>query len=413
MFELRPQLANGARLAGELVSTLGISRATLKNAYEREARQILRVGRARRTRYAVRRILPALTTDEFPVFRVEEAGRIAAAGRLITLAAEQSAWLPDDAILDGLPPEMHDVAPRGFLGGSFARRHADLGLPEDVTNWSDHHVLLALSRRGEDLPGNLVVGRESFDRFQKLDHLERTVNDFPELAKAALAGEHVGSSAGGERPKFTAFFEGAHRIVKFATDETENARRWQDLLILEHVALATLRDAGIPAAETRLLDVDGLRCLSVTRFDRAGRLGRRAVLTLAGSPARIDGSWTDAAEELRRRNDLDAGDVRRIALLDAFGALIANTDRQHHNVCLFPTEDGYVLAPAFDQLPMAYSPPASGNLRNGAIDEPRPAVNTLEVWEEARSLARDFWQRATAETLTASMQAIAREHARR
>ncbi len=411
MFELEPQLANGARTAGELVNGFGISRATLKNAYEREGRRILRLGRARSTRYAARRVLPGLASDEFPVFRVDESGGAASVGTLITLAADESVWLPDETILDGLPPEMHDVAPRGFLGRSFARRHAELGLPGDVTAWSDHHVLIALSRRGEDLPGNLVVGRESFDRFQRLEHRQHTAEDFPALSEAALAGEHAGSSAGGERPKFTAFFEGSHRIVKFATDETDNARRWQDLLLLEHVALETLRDAGIPAAETRLLDVHGLRSLVITRFDRIGRSGRQAVSTLAGTSARLDGSWTDAAEELRQRSELSDEIVRRIALLDAFGALIANTDRHHTNICLFPAEDGYTLAPAFDQLPMAYAPPASGNLRNAAIDEPRPAVNTLDVWEEARRLARDFWRRASEQQLTPSMQAIIREHA--
>ncbi|MEX2124049.1 MAG: HipA domain-containing protein [Woeseia sp.] len=410
---MRPQLANGARWAGEIVNTLRISRVTLKNAYEREARQILRLGRARNTRYAARQLLTGLETDEFPVCRVDQAGGIAVAGTLITLAVSESVWLPDETIIDGLPPEMHDAAPRGFLGLSYARRHADLGLPEDVTNWSDHHVLTALSRRGEDLPGNLVIGRESFARYQDLQHKTCTVDAFPALSAAALAGEHVGSSAGGERPKFTALVDGQHRIVKFANNETDNARRWQDLLTLEHIALETLRDAGIQTAETRLLDVDDLRCLVINRFDRIGETGRRAVMTLAATSARIDGSWTDAAQELQRREEFSNEDVERIAVLDAFGALIANTDRHHDNVLLFPTGTGYALAPAFDQLPMAYAPPASGNLRKSAVNEPRPAVNTLAVWDQARALANDFWRRASDQQLTDSMHAIVRAHAAR
>jgi hypothetical protein len=413
MFELRPQLANGARWAGEIVDAHRISRVTLKNAYDRDARQILRLGRARNTRYAGRQILSGLETDEFPVFRVDQAGGITAAGTLITLAASESVWLPDEKIIDGLPPEMHDVAPRGFLGRSYTRRHADLGLPDDVTNWSDHHVLIALSRRGEDLPGNLVIGRESFDRFQELQHEVCTADDFPLLSAAALAGEHVGSSAGGERPKFTALVDGQHRIVKFATNETDNARRWQDLLALEHVALETLRDGGIQTAETRLLDVDDLRCLVINRFDRIGETGRRAVMTLAATSAGMGASWADAAEELQRCEELSSEDTWRIAILDAFGALIANTDRHDSNVALFPAGTGYVLAPAFDQLPMAYAPPASGNLRKSAVNEPRPAVNTLAVWDDARTLAREFWRRASDQRLTDSMQAIVRDHAAR
>jgi hypothetical protein len=413
MFKLRPQLLNGSQRSGDLIEALGISRGTLLHAYEREVRDVLRLGRARATRYAARQILAGLSTDEFPVFRVDQAGAPQPAGRLVTLAATESVWLPDETIVEGLPPEMHDVAPRGFLGRSYARHHADLGLPEDVTNWSDNHVLVALSRRGEDLPGNLVIGRESFDRFQRLHHQVHTTADFPGLAKKAIAGEHAGSSAGGEQPKFTAFVYGQHRIVKFATAATDNARRWQDLLTLEHVALQTLQAAGIEAARAELLDVAGIRCLIVDRFDRIGERGRRAVVTLAATSERVDGSWTDSAEGMHRRGELSDEGLQRIALLDAFGALIANSDRHHHNVSLFPTRAGYDVAPTFDQLPMAYAPPASGDLRNQAVSQPHPAVNTIAVWDEARRLANEFWRRASDQPLTDSMRNIVRTHAAR
>lgn len=414
MTELRPFLLLGARRAGELAEALGGGRVALKRAYEREAGQVLRLGRARNTRYAARQGLTGLDTDEFRAFRVDAAGNIAPAGTLVTLAATESVWLPDECIIDGLPPEMHDIAPRGFLGRSYARQHNDLGLPDDVSRWSDNHILIALARRGEDLPGNLVVGRESFHRFQNLQHETHTANDFPALGNAAIAGEHVGSSAGGEQAKFTALVEGQHRIVKFATDATDNSRRWQDLLSLEHVALQILRDAGIAVAETELLDLEGLRCLIVSRFDRIGDMGRRAVISLAAAAEQVDGSWTDAAEGMQTRGQLSNEGLQRIALLDAFGALIANTDRHHYNVLLFPTESGvYTVAPAFDQLPMAYAPPASGNLRYTAVDDPHPAMNTLAIWGEAQALASEFWKRARGQRLSASMRSIVREHANR
>jgi serine/threonine protein kinase HipA of HipAB toxin-antitoxin module len=184
-------------------------------------------------------------------------------------------------------------------------------------------------------------------------------------------------------------------------------------LTLEYIALETLRAAGIQTAETSLIDIRDLRCLVVTRFDRIGEMGRKAVMTLAASSARIGSSWTDAADELQQSGELSREDARRIALLDAFGALIANTDRHYHNVVLFPTGTGYSLAPAFDQLPMAYAPPGSGNLRKAAVNEPHPAVNTLVVWDDARTLAREFWRRARDQQLTESMHAIVSEHAAR
>ena len=71
MIELRSQLMNGARQAGDLVKSLGVSRAALKKAYEREADKVLRFGRARRTQYAARRILTGLNTDEFMETRMK------------------------------------------------------------------------------------------------------------------------------------------------------------------------------------------------------------------------------------------------------------------------------------------------------------------------------------------------------
>ncbi|MEM6513893.1 MAG: HipA domain-containing protein [Pseudomonadota bacterium] len=413
MFELLPHLLAGARQGGELVESLRISRGTLKNAYERQQDRILRFGAARSTSYAARYIHAGLDTDEFPVFRIDETGKVQKAGKLITLEATESIWLPDERVLEGLPPEMHDVAPKGFLGRSFARRHTELKFPEDVSRWSDHHILIAISRRGEDLPGSLLVGRESFDRYQVLQHLPRQYDDFPGLASAALAGEHVGSSAGGEQPKFTALVNGTHRIVKFAIDGTDNARRWRDLLLLEHLALQTLRKAGISAAETNLVDVENVRCLVVDRFDRVGEFGRRSVMTLAAAADTVQGSWTDSAELLHRKEQLAAEHLERVALLDAYGALIANTDRHHYNLSLYPSNEGYRVAPAFDQLPMAYAPPASGNLRNEAIASPNPSVNTLDVWEQAQELARQFWQHADTQELSGSMSEIVTVHARR
>ena len=223
----------------------------------------------------------------------------------------------------------------------------------------------------------------------------------------------IGSSAGGDQPKFTAFVDGQHRIVKFATDASDNARRWQDLLLLEHLALQTLQDAGIDAARTEIVDLPGLRCLLVDRFDRVGANGRRSVVTLAAAGQIVAGSWTDSAEKMHSSNELSDAGLRRVALLDAYGALIANTDRHHYNLLLYPSGDGYSVAPAFDQLPMAYAPPASGNLRNSAIHQPHAAVNTIDVWDEARQLANQFWQRAAAQHLTEQMAAIAQVHVSR
>src|SRR6185503_1934547 len=129
----------------------------------------------------LRQTWPGLDSSRFPLFRVTESGVAAPAGELITLAAHQSAWMPKGRIVDGLPIELVDARPSGFLGRHFAAVHADLRLPPRLTDWSDHHILLAMSRRGEDLPGNLMVGEESFARWQATDNVSRTHHDYPAL----------------------------------------------------------------------------------------------------------------------------------------------------------------------------------------------------------------------------------------
>jgi hypothetical protein len=71
------------------------------------------------------------------------------------------------------------------------------------------------------------------------------------------------------------------------------------------------------------------------------------------------------------------------------------------------------LAPAFDQLPMAYAPQSSGNMLEQPVKVARPSAETLDAWDEARSLARAYWRTAVDADLTDSMHAIAAEHARR
>ena len=73
-----------------------------------------------------------------------------------------------------------------------------------------------MSRRGEDLPGNLVIGEESFARSQVLEPVSRSRDDYPALAEATIAGHPPGSPAGGERPKFGALVGNQHMLVKAA-----------------------------------------------------------------------------------------------------------------------------------------------------------------------------------------------------
>src|SRR5262245_57578578 len=212
--DVRAELSRGALHSGDLRGRLGVSPATLMRMV-RGAPDILRIGRARASSYAIRETWPNLNSPRFPLFQVAESGAVVSGGELITLAAHQSVWMPTGRIVEGLPVELVDARPSGFLGRHFAAMHSDLHLPLRPDDWSDHHILLAMSRRGEDLPGNLIVGDESFARWQALSTVSRSRTDYPALAEATIAGHPPGSSAGGERPKFGVLVYGHPVLGKF------------------------------------------------------------------------------------------------------------------------------------------------------------------------------------------------------
>src|SRR5688572_5119283 len=416
MSAISERLGSGVLTATQLTEVLRISPATLSRRLRDEPHGVLRIGRGRATRYGLIRPWTSLSETRFPLTRVNEDGVVTSAGELVTLAARQTAWLPFGEVVDGLPVEIADASPTGFLGQLFAREHADLGVPSRTSDWSDHHVLLAVSRRGEDLPGNLIVGRESLDRWYGSRIRMMTPENYPELADTTLTGLAIGSSAGGERPKFGAYADGRHVLVKFAgragADDSP-AQRWRDLLTLEALALDVLKEHNVPAARAQLFSAETHKFLEVERFDRVGERGRRAVMTLAAVHQEPADSWSQAALRLLEARTMSAGDARRLRLLDAFGALIANTDRHHHNVVFFPTQTGYALAPAFDQLPMFYAPSGDGSVPVRHFVPPSPIAETLDVWDEARSLALIFWNNASdGPTVSDGMRRIAAANAR-
>jgi hypothetical protein len=191
------------------------------------------------------------------------------------------------------------------------------------------------------------------------------------------------------------------------------------LLRLEATALEVLRDGGIAAVEATILETGTHTFLEVPRFDRIGERGRRAVMSLAAAHQDPSVSWARAAANLEAQRLLSTEDARRLRLYEAFARLIANEDRHHHNICVFPEHRGvsesagaepvrYELAPAFDQLPTLYSPTTDGQLPQRAFVPPTPGADTWEVWGESATLAATFWRRAGAlENLSPGMKKTA------
>jgi hypothetical protein len=115
---------------------------------------------------------------------------------------------------------------------------------------------------------------------------------------------------------------------------------------------------------------------------------------------------------MQARQLLRPADARTLRLLEAYGALIANTDRHYGNISLLLDDDDWSLAPAYDMLPMLYAPVGGELVPRHFADRPlQPTAATLPEWPQALALARSFWAAASADArISAGFRQIAAEN---
>lgn len=409
---LLDRLAAAPASAAELGQALGMSRTALSRliqTLERSGR-IVRSSVTRGTRYGLTRAVGSVGTT-WPLYQIDESGQPEQIATVHAVERDRVFVVGGPERIrgsfQGLPYYLQDARPGGFLGRAMPTAHPDLALPPRVTDWTDNHVLVYLTQRGSEGIGNLVLGAAALDRYLSGAQGPPVVTPsaraqvYLELAMAAMRGAPPGSSAHGEHPKFAVRVAGdggsVHALVKFSPARTTPVgARWADLLIAEHLASVVLSEHDLPAAPSELLEYGEQVFLQSQRFDRVGEAGRRAVATLFSVDTALYGhldSWLGCAARLRTSGLLGEDDAARLAVLDTFGALIANTDRHFGNVTLF---DGYAgafrLAPVYDMLPMLFAP-QDGHLVARTFTPPGPTAATLTAWPRARALAEEFWQR--------------------
>jgi len=413
----------GVSSSAELQEVLGVSQPTVSRALAPliQSGQVQKVGAARSQRYVLPRTLVGVGR-EVPVMRVDAQGQPSPFARLVPLVGG-AVWVDEaDGVSQqhgGLPWFLDDMRPQGFMGRTFALAHPELQLGNDPRHWTDDDVLRALALFGDDLPGNLIVGEAAFQRFHTLPERASRVDsadDYPRLAEQAMQGTLGGSSAGGEQPKFCTITAGRPVLVKFSpAGDAPVDQRTRDLLVCEHLALQTLAQAGIPAARTQVFSSAGRVFLESERFDRTAQGGRIGMVSLQVYDAEYVGemdNWAATANRMVTRNLLTADDARHLRLLEAYGILIANTDRHYGNISLLLQDDDWALSPTYDMLPMLYAP-VGGELvaRDFAARALQPTAATLPEWEQARALAQVFWRAAAAdERVSSGFRAIAAEN---
>lgn len=414
-------LRTGGLLSGEEIQRkLKISQPVMSRLIRSAGLQVARFGRSVATVYGLPREIGRIGR-QVPAFRVNEQGRPCRHG-LIHFLSSGACWLERESgggqSFPGLPPFIDDMRPQGYIGRGFPALYPELKLPTSIADWNDDHQLIALSTRGEDCVGNLMIGEESLERFSGRELRSWGREDYPELAAGALSGQ-PGSSAGGEHPKFGAYSRDRHILVKFAAGEGAVADRWRDLLVCEHLALEALRRAGVPVPQAEWFDLAGSRYLEVERFDRIGRQGRRGVLSLSAVNAHYLGDYPDNWSTASRRIleepslGLSAEDADRMIWLDTFGDLIGNTDRHFGNVSFFAEEakePKLTLAPVYDMLPMILAPAGLQLVERSFTPRPPTALN-LHLWHEVANHALEYWSDLVkAKELSADFRRSSLEH---
>ena len=375
--QLRSLLNSRATNPRELMQGLNVSQPTLSRLISSMSGEIVVMGKGRATRYGLPRKIHG-QEGRFPVYCVDPRGDAHLHGTLTALQGGQYWWEENKEsgeLYDSLPWFLLDQQLPGFGSRSFAYRESEaLGLPRKIADWNEDDILYATSCRGEDRLGNLLIGEESLARYFAMAretvpviNLESRIWKYPQLAQKTLAGEITAAQLGGDQPKFTVCIDEqgtpCHLVVKFspAVDSNE-ARRYADLLICEYLALEAIRSAGFTAARSRLAVAGNQVFLGLKRFDRRGTLGRLPLISLRALHSHLQApcdNWIDAAGRLKKLELISSNDAEKLRWLALFSDLIANTNQHFSNISLIPNlHQNYLLAPAYGVRPTLYEPVA-------------------------------------------------------
>jgi hypothetical protein len=399
---------HGAASAQTLCQLFKISQPTLSRILSPIKNELVIIGKARETTYALPRKITDTATP-IAIYEILEDGSSRQLGNLSAIKPnafyfESKTQNAKSAIYNDLPYFLHDLRPTGFLGRFIPLQNEDLHLPKDISLWTAEHCLKYLSQRGWNTIGNFILGDRSFqlylEKSRSIKNGIKTKNrqhHYALYANDVLAAGDPGSSAGGEQPKFTTILlpENQHVLVKFSPPiDTAIGQRIADILICEHIALQILKKYACDAADSDILIHDARVFLEVKRFDRIGQFGRRGLISLGSLDAEFSGTmstWSKTAAPLVTHNIIAAHLLEKIRFREIFGELIANNDMHVYNLSFF-TQGTVVtdLAPVYDMSPMLFMP-RNNQIVKREFTPSLPLPEDTKTWIAALAAAEEFW----------------------
>ena len=400
--------ARGLARSAELQLALHKSQPSVSRLLAALAPQVLALGRGRNARYGLAHPIRGRAAQQ-PLWWVDEAGYSQRLGTLSLLGEGHIVHVEgpgfEDTVRDGLPWYLAPLRAEGFLGRLLARQMASsAGLDANPEAWGLESILYA-ALHVHDAPGAIMLGESALSGAQPLIPTAAAgqAAALDELAADVARTFPVGSSAGGEQPKFLARLEGeggGHVLVKFTPPRgTPFGERWHELLHAEALAAEVLGHYGVAVAAAHIVETPRRTYLLSTRFDRVGAAGRRhAVAVGAVHRAFVAGSyanWAATCEALVRQGRLPAEAGAQARALFDFGRLIGNSDMHSGNLSLAVeleslTKGRFTLAPVYDMLPMRWRPDP---LAGGAPDYTAFEPDATSLSSPARAPAAEFWSR--------------------
>lgn len=414
---VRKYLERGPASSKEIQAQTGLSQTAVARQLRNMGSGVIKIQSGRSPRYALTRNAFG-GDDKLPLSMVDAHGNTVLAARIRPLAhggffVEPATGMPPlllgeskNGLYDDLPYFLLDMSPQGFLGRQIAEEMASQNgdFPTDPRYWNTNHIGRYLVSNGDDLPGNFKFGEQALLRVRHKPIIT-SEKDYPALADSVMSGVIPGSSAGGEQPKFTAYCgnRSAHVIVKFSPQgDNDVARRWRDILITEYHATEAIHNKNLPAAETRLIEMDGRFFLESLRFDRAGEYGRMSMISLQSIDAEFTGlgsGWPQVMDALFKKNLVSWQHVFDVEYLWCFGRLINNTDMHLGNLSFAIEGNVFRLLPLYDMCSMGFAPKSGGEVPpyNFVPSEPRIVNCSKEITLNIKDMAHDFWERVASD----------------